>query len=151
VPASRCVSQYHANMSDQFQTIFWCYKFSLSQARCCRYCACPITAVSLKKERPYSAATGNQSFLHSPALHLLLLLLSLHCFTGLHAQVPLLLQTQDLRATHESRIGIDFFVGQVVRHKKYGYRAVVLDWHRRPQPHVAPELQKWEAVQSTPR
>lgn len=50
------------------------------------------------------------------------------------------------RADHADRIGIRFVVGEVLRHKKFGYRGVVIGWDRRPQVDVS----DWEGVVGLP-
>ncbi|KAL1505105.1 hypothetical protein AB1Y20_008864 [Prymnesium parvum] len=51
-----------------------------------------------------------------------------------------------LRADHADRVGIRFNVGEVLRHKKFNYRAVVLGWDRRP----AFDVSDWDGVVGLP-
>ena len=52
----------------------------------------------------------------------------------------------DRRAANADRRGISFHVGQVLRHRKYGYRGVIIGWDRRPQVDVS----GWDGVQGLP-
>ena len=50
------------------------------------------------------------------------------------------------RTANADRRGIAFQIGQVLRHRKYGFRGVVVGWDRRPQVDVS----GWDGVQGLP-
>ena len=50
------------------------------------------------------------------------------------------------RRAKQNRSEIRFHVGQVLKHRKYGYRAAVFGWERRPQVDVS----SWDGVQGLP-
>ena len=50
------------------------------------------------------------------------------------------------RTANADRRGIAFQIGQVLRHRKYGYRAAIFGWERRPQVDVS----GWDGVQGLP-
>ena len=50
------------------------------------------------------------------------------------------------RDAKADRSGVDFRVGQVLRHRKFGFRAAVFGWERRPQVDVS----SWDGVQGLP-
>eukprot|EP00949_MAST-11_sp_MAST-11-sp1_P004260 g4260.t1 len=64
----------------------------------------------------------------------------------LHRYRQVLLALRSTRETKSDRSDIDFKVGQIVRHKQFGYRAVVFSWNHRPVIDVA----GWEAVIDLP-
>ena len=51
-------------------------------------------------------------------------------------------KAEQRRAEHSDRTDIAFSVGQVLRHKKYGFRAVVCSWDRRP----TVDVRQWDGV-----
>ena len=55
----------------------------------------------------------------------------------LHRYRQVLLALRSTRETKSDRSDIDFKVGQIVRHKQFGYRAVVFSWNHRPVIDVA--------------
>ena len=52
----------------------------------------------------------------------------------------------DERASKTGREGVTFHVGQVLRHRKYGFRAAVFGWDERP--HV--DVSQWDGVVGLP-
>ena len=59
-------------------------------------------------------------------------------------------QLHTLRRRHEAsaaRDGVRFRIGQVVAHKRYGYRGVIYGWDPRP----AVDVSRWDGVVGLPR
>ena len=67
----------------------------------------------------------------------------LRAMDGLQAELQSLI---DLRVARASRCGISHVVGEVVRHRKFGFRGVVVGWDPTPQVDVS----GWEGVRGLP-
>ncbi len=66
----------------------------------------------------------------------------------LHDFCPILKSLNERREDHMDREGIRFCIGQVCRHKKFGYRGIVFQWDHRP---VSDAVSTFEGVIGTPR
>ncbi len=69
-------------------------------------------------------------------------------FRELHDFCPILKSLNERRADHMNRDGVRFCIGQVCRHKKFGYRGIVFQWDHRP---VSDAVSAFEGVIGTPR
>ena len=55
-------------------------------------------------------------------------------------------ETINERISNADRTGIDFCIGEVLRHKKFGFRAVIIGWDRRPEQDVS----HWDGIVGLP-